>query len=325
MANCHESFLDYILELNLTGTQESKLQTSRDALIERIRSHFRKEELQMPDFQSQGSYALNTQNRPISEDFDLDHGVYLKHVPDDQNLTVSDAFRLIEQAVEGHTSEPLPYKETCVRVQYKRNGETPSHHVDLAIYRLFSDGRREYAHRTKGWQPSDQKGFIDHFNQKKTDQTRALVRLFKGWSDYQGKNGGEKLPSGFHHTVCVLECNFVSPERHDKAMVETANNINQRLKAYKTKTGKPFNRPVIPGEDVFSTYVPGRLDYFITKLDDLVREGKNALAEADPDKAKRIWQSLFGPRFKAPESKKETKPDRPWSAPAIVGTHNKAA
>lgn len=327
MANSHDSFLEYLAALNLTSSQEEKLQTSRDALIERIKSHFRRKGLNLPDFQSQGSYALSTQNRPISEDFDLDHGVYLKHIADSDPLTVNEAFSIIEEAVAGHTTEPSPRKETCVRVQYKRDGDTPSHHVDLAIYRLFGDGSRKYAHRSEDWQPSDQKSFIDHYNSKRTDQVRALVRLFKGWSDFQGQGGGaaQKLPSGFHHTVCVMECTFASADRHDKAMVETAARIRTRLEAHRNRTGLPITRPVTPNEDIFAKYIPARRDFFISKLSELESEGRRALAEADPDKAKRIWQALFGPRFKAPDSKKETKPERPWSAPAIVGTHNKAA
>jgi len=325
MANCQESFLDYIKELNLTDTQAGRLQTSRDALVDKIKAHFDSKKLLQPEFQSQGSYALNTLNRPISEDFDLDHGVYLKHLKDSEALSVHDAFQLIRDAVKDHTSEPLPPKDACVRVQYKKQGDTPTHHIDLAVHRLYSTGKREYAHLKDDWSPSDQAGLIDWYNRKKTDQIRALVRLFKGWADYQKSDTKPKLPSGFHFTVCVLECAVAATDRHDKALVETAAKIRARFQAYRQMVGEPFKRPVAPNEDIFAKFESVRLDRFALALDTLIVEGGKALAEADIDKAQRIWNSLFGPRFKAPAPENKTKPEQPWHAPAVVGIHDKAA
>ncbi len=325
MADCHQSFIDYLGALDLVGTQEEKLRTSRDALLRRISNRFKADGKRIPDYEPQGSYALNTQNRPISEDFDLDHGVYLVHWADYEGPTVATAFQLISQAVEGHTTEPLPHKDTCVRVQYKAAADgTPAHHVDLAIYRKKSDGTRLYAHRVKGWLPSDQKGFIAYYQAHSDEQIRALVRLFKGWSDYQGTKGGEKMPSGFHFTVCVLECAKASPDRHDRAFVLTAEAIRNRLAAYRLGTAPPIRRPVVPGEDIFAEYSPGRLIHLIEKLNEISVEGRRALNEADPGAAKRIWRKLFGDRFQAPEPTGVSEGKKIWTAPAIIGTSDKA-
>lgn len=102
MANCHNTFSDYLNELNLTATQEERLRQSRDALIDRISAKFKKAGLKIPEYESQGSYALGTQNRPLSDDFDLDHGVYLVHLDDQAPLTVEQAFKLVRDAVDGH-------------------------------------------------------------------------------------------------------------------------------------------------------------------------------------------------------------------------------
>ena len=82
MANSHKNFLAYLTELNLTPTQEDRLRTSRNALVKRIKDDFQKKDRLQPDDESQGSYALETQNRPIDENFDLDHGIYLRHYKD---------------------------------------------------------------------------------------------------------------------------------------------------------------------------------------------------------------------------------------------------
>ncbi|HOX01895.1 MAG TPA: hypothetical protein P5555_05530 [Candidatus Paceibacterota bacterium] len=326
MADCHPSFIDYLGALNLTDTQEGKLRTSRDALLTRISSRFKDEGRGVPEYESQGSYAINTQNRPISDDFDLDHGVYLVHWGDNEPVAVDEAFRLVSEAVQGQTTIPLPHKDTCVRVQYKAAADgTPAHHIDLAIYRKRTDGSRLYAHRVSGWQPSDQKGFISHYKAKSNDQIRALVRLFKGWSDYQGTKGGEKMPSGFHFTVCILDCSALSPDRHDRAFVLTAEGIRDRLSAYRSGTGNPVRRPVIPKDNIFENYSPGRLDHLIKKLNEISIQGRRALNEGDPGAAQRIWRDLFGDRFQAPEPSDLSEAKKPWSAPAVIGTSGKAA
>jgi hypothetical protein len=326
MADCHQSFIDYLGALNLTDTQESKLRTSRDALLTRISSRFKADGRRVPEYECQGSYAINTQNRPISEDFDLDHGVYLMHWGDNEIVAVDEAFRLVIEAVEGQTTIPLPYKDTCVRVQYKAAADgTPAHHIDLAVYRKKTDGTRLYAHRVNGWQLSDQKGFINHYEVKTNEQIRALVRLFKGWSDYQGTKGGEKMPSGFHFTVCVLECSAPSPDHHDRAFVLTAEAIRDRLSAYRRGTGTPVRRPVIPNEDIFALYTPGRIEHLTKKLNEISIQGKKALNEGDPNAAQRIWRAVFGDRFEAPEPPELSEAKKPWTAPAIIGTSGKAA
>ncbi len=324
MANCHDAFLEYLQELTLTDTQFKKLTTSRDALITTISGKFKEAGRTIPVYQSQGSYALDTINRPIADDYDLDHGIYLTHVPDNQNLTVADAFYLIREAVKGQTSLPLPPKDTCVRVQYKAAADTPAHHIDLAIYRQFANGAKKYAHEKKGWLDTDQKGFIELFKKKvaATAQLRPIVRVFKGWSDYNRK--AVKFPSGFHFTVCAMDCIAAFTDRHDQSLVVTADRILQRLRGYAAGTAAPFNRPVTPFEDIFKDYEVNRLAGVIKQFEHLVREGKRALAEPDLGKAQRIWRDLLGDRFPAPPAGKVEDPGRVFGAPAILGASDKA-
>ena len=325
MANTHDGFIDYLKELDLTATQEERLRVSRDALLNRISAKFKKDGLKVPEYESQGSYALGAQNRPLSDDYDLDYGVYLVHLDDKTPLTVHEAFKLVRQAVDGHTSEPLPPKDACVRVQYKAADDgTPAHHIDLAVYRKFSDGRRIHAHLVDGWQPSDQKGFIQHFQRKVTDQSRVIIRTLKGWADEHNGDNDAKLPSGFHLTVCVLECFKAAADRHDRSFLWTTEAVLERMKAYNNGTGAPFKRPVVPGEDVFASYSPSRRSHFIKKLDEAVSLARKAVNEADDGRARRHWQKLFGDRFPAPEEVQQAAQST-WTAPAIIGSSGKAA
>jgi len=324
MANCHDAFLEYLQELNLTDTQFKKLTTSRDALITTISGNFKEKGRKVPEYNSQGSYALDTINRPISEDYDLDHGVYLTHLADTDRITALEALELIREAVKGQTTVPLPHKDTCVRVQYKAAQDTPAHHIDLAIYRQFASGTKKYAHEKKGWLDTDQKGFIDLFKKKvaATPQLRPIVRVFKGWSDFNRE--AVKFPSGFHFTVCAMDVFAHVPDRHDQALVVTADRILQRLRAYAARTGAPFNRPVTPFEDLFQDYDFNRLAGIIKQFEHLVEQGKRALAEPDLGKAQRIWRELLGERFPAPPAGKVDDPGRVFGAPAILGAADKA-
>jgi len=324
MANCHAEFQDYIRELDLRAGQEDKLRTSRDALIVKIKSQFTKQELKHPRFESQGSYALETQNRPIDGDFDLDHGVYLQHYEDDEEVSVHHAMQLVQDAVEGHTGQPIPYKPTCIRVQYKATKDEPAHHVDLAVYRGKSDGTKLYAHRENGWLGSDQAGFRKDYYDQKTDQKHRMVRLLKGWADHNGGDGESKLPSGFHMTVCVLECFSGSADRDDKAIVATAEKLYARIKAaYIDKTGAAIKRPVTPGEDIFSSFSSSRIINFATKLGTLVKEGEKAI-DGEKEASLTVWNTIFGGRFEAPEKGGDSKSSSIWGHPAIIGAHGEA-
>jgi hypothetical protein len=306
MANSHKNFLAYLTELNLTSTQEDRLRTSRDALVNRIEDDFRKKDRLQPDDESQGSYALETQNRPIDENFDLDHGIYLKHYKDSEEPTPKEAQDLVKEAVDGHTDQPLGKKDACVRVVYAKNGDTPTHHIDLAVYRVKSDGTKLYAHLKEGWQKSDQSGFKTWFKNNKSEQLQHLVRYFKGWADNNNGDNDRKLPSGFHLTVLTIQCGRSVQERDDQAFIDTAAAISDRLKrGYQWGTGDKVNRPVTPGEDLFKNYPAPRLNSCIEQFDKLVAEGRKALAEADPVKAQRIWQEIFGERFDVIEETKE--------------------
>ncbi|HRZ99784.1 MAG TPA: hypothetical protein P5055_03515, partial [Candidatus Paceibacterota bacterium] len=84
-------------------------------------------------------------------------------------------------------------------------------------------------------------------------------------------------------------------------------------------------RPVIPKDNIFENYSPGRLDHLIKKLNEISIQGRRALNEGDPGAAQRIWRDLFGDRFQAPEPSDLSEAKKPWSAPAVIGTSGKAA
>jgi hypothetical protein len=306
MANSHAAFQDYIEELNLSKTQEDRLRDSRNALIKKIKKHFSDKGLIQPDDESQGSYILGTQNRPIEDNFDLDHGIYLKHYADSDTPTPTEAQDLIKEAVDGHTDQPLGKKDACVRIVYAKLGDTPGHHIDLAVYRVKSDGSKWFAHAKEDWQKSDQTAFKDWYNKNKDDQAHRLVRLFKGWADHNNGDGDNKLPSGFHLTVLTIKCAKRTPDRDDHSFVETAEEISLRLKnAYVRGTGDKITRPVTPGEDLFKGYSTARMNACIAQFDKLVKEGKKALNHADATEAQKIWQSIFGGRFNITEKSKQ--------------------
>lgn len=325
MSNCHDEFQDFLKELNLRDGEEEKLTTSRDSLRDRIAAYFKKKGLVLPIHRWQGSFALKTQNRPISEDFDLDDGVYLQHFSDTDTPSVQDVFRLILDAVAGHTSEDPVCKDTCVRVIYKpektHSSQQPvlAHHVDLAIYREKEDGTKLYAHLKDGWTDSDQAGLIDWFKDevKKDEQLRTIIRLLKGWSDNQGKT--PKMPSGFHFTVFAAECFCAVNGRDDTSLVETAEAMHSRFEGVIKGLQEPIKRPVTPNEDIFAKYDSTRKQHLLSQLKTLASEGRRAINEGDHVKACQIWQNLFGNRFTVPPASSGKSKSSSWSQPATIG------
>ena len=81
MADCHLLFQDFNQVIRLTDSRRQALLSARDDLRSRISSGFNSIRYDMPsviemEYQTQGSFIMDTIINPISEDYDLDDGVY---------------------------------------------------------------------------------------------------------------------------------------------------------------------------------------------------------------------------------------------------------
>jgi hypothetical protein len=326
MADCNDLFDKYHDAVKLTTTKRDSLKTSRDAVRDKIRAHFKSVlKVNVPKFHGQGSYMMRTTVNPIDGEFDIDDGVYLQNLNSDRSKweTPEKVHSWVVAATDGHTNEKPIDKNRCVRVRYASN-----YHIDLPIYCMDSETPYLAEKGTEGWHVSDPKALIVWFNNAvktqgdHSDQLKCVIRYFKAWADYQEQNGSEKMPSGV--TLTVLVCNNFEFffDRDDASFVGTTRKIVANLEISKT-----IMRPVIPYDDLGKDLTPKQMDNFIQKLKALRDGGGQATKDSDKSKASKKWIELLGDRFPYHDPSNDDKSSKALktSAPAILGNAERSA
>lgn len=318
MANLHNVFMEYNNGvLRLSDIKRQELIAVRDGLRGRVMArHGQHEETagsyNLLEFQSQGSFVTDLIITPIRRDYDLDDGIYLignrapdqRPAPEEYHKMVVDA---IGQQFDG--VEEVIDKQTCIRVGYK-----DGFHIDLPIYYAEDMECPDLANKESGWIMSNPVEFISWFEEraqsgfkkgfltestlfndyqrwitdirKRDVQIRRLVRYFKSWGDLRR----EEMPCGLIMTILCVN-NYYEHERDDIALKETLVLIEAALR-------KSFRceRPTSPvGEDLLKGYK--NKDAFLRYLAQFIENAKQALLEADPQKACKYWQKSLGDRF----------------------------
>lgn len=317
MANLHNVFSEYNKIVRLSDSKRAELILVRNNL--RLRIQKRHEQFagiikiyNSLEFQSQGSFVMDTIITPIHHDYDLDDGVYFIGKLDREKRPEPEVFhKMIMEAIGANYDdvEKVIDKNTCVRVLYKSG-----FHIDLPVY--YADNREcpDLADKLRKWILSNPVEFIDWFENnthsgfqksflyesalydkyehwltdiRKNDiQLRRIVRYLKSWGDLRR----EEMPCGLIMTILAAN-NYYEHERDDVSLKETLVLIQSTLaKSFKCE------RPTTPiGEDLFTSYK--NKEAFMKYLGNFIENAKNALAETDPQKACNHWQESLGDRF----------------------------
>ncbi|MCH7515977.1 MAG: hypothetical protein IIB08_02410, partial [Bacteroidetes bacterium] len=85
MANCNELFLKFHGIIVLSKSKKETLIISRNAVRNRINKYFKDNlEFKPPDFFQQGSFSLKTAINPLDGEYDIDDGVYLRNLDENE-------------------------------------------------------------------------------------------------------------------------------------------------------------------------------------------------------------------------------------------------
>ncbi len=292
MTDLHKEFGTFHDRIALTSAKKATLRTARDAIRERIRKYFRENlKLKIPKFRGQGSYAMGTTVNPIGGEYDIDDGVYLQHL-DNQNDSDWPAAATVHQwlvkATDGHTSEKPMDKHTCVRVRY-----AGQYHVDLPSYGELNGLYLLAVKDEPKWRHSDPLALTDWFVEQvklQGEQLRRVVRYLKAWADFQSNRRG-KMPSGLILTVLAAQ-NFKSHERDDVALTDTIQAISDAV-----STAFYVFNPVDISEELTARLT----DIQKTRFQDAIKKGaedaNEAVSKKDSHAASKQWRKHLGDRF----------------------------
>jgi hypothetical protein len=338
MANCNEIFIDFNKSIRLTDERRVLLREKRNDLRTRINGGYDivknidKLNHEM-EFQSQGSYVMDTIINPIDEEgqYDLDDGIYfigsLARDNRPQPVTFHNwIIRSIEEGKSDNEIEEIKDKNTCVRVVYRgRNGDI-NYHIDLPLYYVIDVNNPDLADKKEWWHTSNpiefiiwfenkiQSGFKKEFIlesklysneydkwlndiRKKDHQLRRIVRYLKAWGDFIN----EDMPPGVVMTILAGE-NYVENERDDISLKDTLIKIRTWLVENDWKCPRPSTPK---GEDLFKGYSIEKMNKFKNALNNFIEDAKQAVQNQNKRQSCVYWQNHLGNRFSCENVKDE--------------------
>jgi hypothetical protein len=303
MANCNEEFTKFLEKIQLAKSKIEHLRTSRDALREKIKTYFKDKKENIPDFLGQGSFKAHTCINQSDEDYDIDDGVYLQHLPENKAdwPKTEVVHSEIKEAVKDHTDQPPEDKTTCVRVQYKKD-----YHVDLAIYGEYEEKIYLARKGTDQWEENSPRLFTEWILNKVKiygEQIRNVIKYIKKWAYY---NGWIDSISGFFITILVGNHFSLSADRDDLALSNTLTNITDYL-----KKNRKIIRPVEPKKEMTSSFSEVEMDTMISRFEEFRDKAQKAVSEIYKKDSQEIWRSLFGDDF--PKNDEDEKIDNSLS------------
>lgn len=348
MADSNELFKAFNGIIKLSDSNRNILRGVRDSLRQKMWKRFATIPLDQIgtnkiDFQTQGSYVMDTIITPYDDDFDLDDGVYfLGNLSREQRPTTKQFHDWVLFVVgEDENYAKVTDKDTCVRVRYSKE----KFHIDLPIYYSNNFKSPDLAHLKENWKLSGPVEFIAWFENKigsnfqesfilesnrfaefqtwktdirKTDaQLRRIVRYLKAWAD----NLRGDMPPGIIMTILAGE-NYKANESDDVSLRDTLVNIKSYLKA----NGCKCPRPTTPkNEDLFESYSETKKKYFLDRLDTFVDSANQAIANPNYKEACLKWQKHLGSRFPCSMIKDEMPYVKSYPKAAVIGDNAQSA
>lgn len=316
MADCHNLFKDFFVNIKLSDSKKSNLIEARDAIRNRINNYFKDTmNAKVPNFYEQGSFAMDTIVTPLDGEFDIDYGVYLQNLPPNDWPAPHTVHSWIFKAVEGHTNEVPKDKITCVRVIY-----AGQYHVDLPIYNSSIENSYLAEKGEKGWHESNPIAFTKWFIEvakREGEQLRRIVHYTKAWADFKSSN--IKLLNSFILTILVVN-HFKNSDRDDVSFSSTMKNIHESVNI-STVIANPIDSTEIVSERISGP----QWSNFNEKISSLLENASNALKDDDKEEASKTWKKVFGERFPIYKGPKEGDKPLATTAPAILGDNGRSA
>lgn len=290
MADCNKEFSQFLEKIQLGKTKIEHLRISRDALRERIKTYYKDKGENIPDFLGQGSFKAHTCINQVNEDYDIDDGVYLQHLPKNKNdWPKTETFHdEIKEAVKDHTDQPPEDKIACVRVRFKKE-----YHVDLAIYGEFEEKTYLARKGNEQWEENSPRLFTEWILDKvksQGEQLRNVIKYIKKWAYY---NGWIDTISGFFITILVGNHFSTASERDDLALSNTLVNMVDYLRIH-----RKIIRPVAPMKNMSESFTEAEMDTMISRFEKFRDKAQNSVMMGVTKKeAQETWVSLFGNDF----------------------------
>lgn len=365
MANCDQSFHEFNQVIRLTEKRRSTLIEARNSLRGRVQLSFDSKKSQFPsvtelEFQSQGSFVMDTIINPIEEEYDLDDGIYfIGNLSRAARPTPKVFHDFVYHSILNWSSqvEEVRDKDTCVRVRYKGGYELMLEmklvdkiqnrfHIDLPMYYTTTKRSPDLAHLKAGWMTSDPIALINWFEGKVNSgfkeaflyEKKAFLNEYRQWRDRIRQEDAQlrrmvryfKAWADYQRTLGrEMPCGIILTILVAENFVSSERDdiaLQVTVGKILAKLEEKFCcfRPTPPiTDDLFEGYE--HKDIFMERLRAFTASARQAVNETNPRRACGKWQLHFGSRFSCVNMPDIEENASTSAKPAVIAANAKSA
>lgn len=285
-----QDFLDQ--EVNLNKSRLKRLNEHVEAVKD-----FLSEELdEFEGMKSQGSYALRTIIKPVSDtdEYDADVLLYMttdpEKSPSDYINAVYDCFRS-----SGTYKDKVHRRTRCVMLDYAGD-----FHLDVVPCIRDADGNHWICNnKTDEFEPTDGTGYRDWFNKKSgltNGHLKRVTRLLKFLRDHKRTFSVKSiLMTTLVGRTVEDDCDGTEFKSIPDALRTVANRLNDFLQS--NPLLPVIENPVLPGEDFTRHWDQTKYTNFRAKFDAYTKKINEAYDCMDHDESVDKWRDIFGDKF----------------------------
>ena len=241
----------------------------------------------------QGSYATETIIRPVddNDEYDIDLMVYIK---DDG----SEPKEVVDGVVDC-LSENSFYKEHS-RVGKRGVPITYANQFKIDVVPCVErDGRKWVCNRAENkWEITDGSGYKDWFrdqNRKSNGHLKKVVRLLKYLRDHKNTFTVRSIALT---TLAGLAVEEIDPSRLN-TLPNALEAVTQWIDDYLQRNSSPdLQNPALAEEDFNRHWTDAQYQNFRKMFHTYTSRIKEAIECDDPEKSEKLWQGMFGPKYR---------------------------
>ncbi len=290
----HDDYFSEFLrdEVNLNQTRLDKLDGHVEAVTNYLKDHL----ASYQRIERQGSYALGTIIKPVSEfkEYDADLLLYMEYDPRKEPQEyideVYECFRL-----NANYRDKVHRKTRCVFLDYA--GDV---HLDIVPCIQGPTGVQFICNnKTNKFEVTDGTGYREWFNELSrvtNGHLKRVTRLLKYMRDHKGNFAVKSILL----TTLIGSMVWDSRDKEEFSSVPNAlkivsNRLNDFLQANPTMP-RVYN-PALPSEDFMRHWTQGNYNNFREKFGIYTGRINDAFSESDHDASVEKWRKLFGDDF----------------------------
>ena len=280
-------FLQDTVNLN-----QSRYDNAKDRL-RTLEKHLKKNLDGFQETEIQGSYATETIIRPVddNDEYDIDLMVYIK---DDG----SDPKEVVDRVMDC----------LCKNSFYKEHSKFGKRSVQITYAKQFKidvvpcverNGHKWVCNRADNeWEITDGSGYKDWFhdqNRRSNGHLKRVVRLLKFLRDHKNTFTVRSIALT---TLAGLAAEEINPSRLN-TLPNALEAITQWIDDYLQRHPSPnLRNPALPEEDFNRHWTDSQYQNFRRMFRSYTARIREAIKCADPEKSEKLWQGIFGTKYR---------------------------